>query len=138
MSDRPWGVAGVAVLTLLGGGCLFLYAIVVVALGAMGHAGTPTDLAAMLRLQSLVLPPLALSPLCVVAAVGILMRARFARHLSTLLWILSIAYLVYAAFAWLPLPAPTGYVPVAAAIVVNLIFLAYFQSEEVKRYFNPR
>jgi len=46
MSDRPHGVTGVAVLTLLGGVCLLYYTIVLTALGSMGHAGTYPDPAA--------------------------------------------------------------------------------------------
>jgi hypothetical protein len=125
----------VTTLTLLGGVCLFLYGVMIVALGAMGHAGTYADPATLLRLHTLALPPLALSPLCIISAVGILTRARLCWYLSNLVWILAIAYLAYAAFTWVPLPVPTGQAVIVAVILVNLVFLAYFQFEEVKRYF---
>jgi hypothetical protein len=70
LSDRPRGVTGVAILTLLGGLGLFFYVIVIVALGAMGHAGTTPDPGAMFRLQTLVYPPLFLSLFSIVALRG--------------------------------------------------------------------
>jgi len=138
MSDRPRGVTRVAILTLLGGVCLFFYAVFLTALGGMGHAGTYTDPAAIFRFQTLVYPPLFLSLFSVIAAVGIFIRSKFGWYLSILLWILSITYLVYAASSWLLVPAPIGHVLIAAVILVNIIFLAYFQSEEVKSYFNMK
>jgi hypothetical protein len=135
MSGRPRGVTVVATLTLLGGGCLFFYGVLLVALGAMGQAGTYSDPAAMFRFHTLVYPPLLLSLLSVIAAVGTLMRSKFGWYLSILLWVLSITYLVYAASSWFLVPAPIGNVLIAAVILVNLIFLVYFQSEEVKSYF---
>jgi hypothetical protein len=138
MSDRPRGVTGVAILTLLGGVCLFQYAIVLTAMGAMGRGGTYSDPAATFRFQTLVCPPLFLSLLSVIAAVGIFMRSKFGWYLPILLWILSIIYLVYAASSWFLLPAPMGHVLIAAIILVNIIFLVYFQSEEVKSYFKMK
>jgi putative effector of murein hydrolase LrgA (UPF0299 family) len=76
MLYRPRGVAVVAVLTLLGGDCLLFYAIVLAALGSMGHAGTYTDPYATLRFQIVVCPPFILSFLSVIAAVGVFMRSQ--------------------------------------------------------------
>jgi hypothetical protein len=137
-SERPSGITGVAALTLLGGGCLFLYAIVLAALGSMGHAGTYTDPAATFRFQTLAYPPLILSLLSVIAAVGIFMRSRFGWYSSILLWILSITYLLYAAYSGLPVSAPISHVLIAAVILVNILFIVYFQSEEVKSYFKMK
>jgi hypothetical protein len=104
----------------------------------MGHAGTYSDSAAIFRFRTLVYPPLALSLLSVVAAVGVFMRSKFGWYLSILLWVLSIAYLVYAASSLLPVFASMGHALVAAVILVNIIFLVYFQSEEVKSYFKMK
>lgn len=137
MSDRPRGITGVAVLTLLGGVCLLYYAIVLTALGSIGHAGYSPDPATVFRIQILVVClPLLLSLLSVIAAAGIFRRSKFSWYLSMLLWILSIMYIVYAASSWFLFPAPISYVLIAAVILVNIIFLVYFQSEEVKNYFS--
>ena len=63
------------------------------------------------------------------------MKSRLGWYLSILLWIISITYFVYAAFSWFLVPAPIGHVLIAAIILVNIVFLLYFQSEEVKGYF---
>ena len=143
MSDRPRGVTRVAILTLLGSACFFFYAVVLTALGAMGRAGTPSDPAATFRFQTLVYPPLFLSLLSVIAAVGIFRRSKFGWYLSVLLWILSITNVIYAAFS-LPSMGSGLYarlirdVLIATVILVNIVFLVYFQSEEVKSYFKMK
>ena len=137
MSNTPNGVAVVAVLTLLGAVGLFFSFIMLTALGAMGHAGQLVDPAAMFRFYTLIIPPLVLSLFSVIAVVGIFKRSRFGWYLCTLLWILSITYLVYVMLSVLPISAPLAgveYALVGSVIFVNVVFIVYFQSEKVKRY----
>ena len=138
MSDRPRGITVVAILTLLGAAGLFLSFTLLVALGGMGHAGVSLDSAAMVRYQTLVYPPLILSFLFVFAVVGVLMGSKFGWYLSVLLWTLSIPYLVYAGFNIFPISVSGGGIFVAAVVLVDIIFVVYFQSEEVRSYFKMK
>lgn len=134
-ASMPKGLTVVAVLTLLGAIGYFFTFIMLTALGAMGHAGQPTDPATMFRFHTLTFPSLALSFFSVVAVIGMFMRAKFGWYLSLLVWVSSIVYLVYVALSPFGTTLPLGDVFFAAIILVNIIFIEYFQSEKVKRYF---
>lgn len=138
MSNTPNGVVVVAVLTLLGAAGLFFSFIILTAFSAMGRAGQVVDPAAMLRFYALTIPPLVLSLFSLIAVIGILKRSRFGRHLCTLLWILTITYQAYVMLSVLPISPPWAgveYTLVGSAILANIVFIAYFQSEKAKRYF---
>jgi hypothetical protein len=138
MSDKPRGITVVAVLTLLGSLAWFFVSAFLGALGSMGHAGTPIDSAAMFRIQMFVYPPLVLSLLSFIAFIAMSTRSRVGWYLPILAWILSIAYLIYAAFALLPISLPLAsveYIFVVDIILVNIVFIVYFQTRKVKNYF---
>ena len=137
MFNTPNGVVVVAVLTLLGAVGWFFSFIFLTALSAMGRAGQIVDPAAMFRFYSLIIPPLVLSLFSVIAVIGIFKRSRFGWYLCILSWILSITYLAYVMLSVLPISAPSAdveYALVGSIILVNVVFIAYFQSEKVKRY----
>jgi len=134
----PNGLTVIAVLTFLGALGFFFSFIMLTALSAMGHAGLPVDPATMFRFYTLIIPPLGLSLLSVIAALGIFKRSKFGWYSCILLWVSSITYLVYAAFSVLPISAPSAdieYAFVTSVILVNIIFIAYFQTQNIKRYF---
>lgn len=138
MPDMPRGLTVVITLMLLGALGLFIFSTVLTGLGASGHAGTYIDPAARFRFNTLIIPPFALSIASVVAIIGIFRQSKFGWYLSILLWTFSVIYLVYAAFSLLPLSAPSAdieYAFVAFVILVNVIFIGYFQSGKVKNYF---
>jgi hypothetical protein len=128
--DMPKGVTVVAVLTLLGAIGYFFTSAVLTGLGASGHPGVYIDPASMFHFYTLTIPPLVLSFLSFVVVVGIFMGLKFSWYLSFLVWVSSIVYLIYAA-----LSLSLNQIFIATIVLVNIIFIEYFQSVQVKRYF---
>jgi hypothetical protein len=131
-------MAAITALLLLGSLVSFLFSVVLIGIGASGHPGVYIEPAAMFRLGTLVIPPLGLSVVSVIAVIGIFMRSRLGWYLSLLLWFSSITYLVYAMLVLLPISAPSAdaeYASFAAVILLNIVFIVYFQRENVKKYF---
>jgi hypothetical protein len=131
VGKTPLGVTVTAVLTMLGGGGTFLFAMMWAALGGMGHAGLYVG--PPISYWLVLIGSLLLSAVSFVASIGILQKASYARYLSIAVWVFSAVQYCYAAsllFCCESLDAL-----VTLAIVVNAIFIIYFQSRQVKDYF---
>jgi hypothetical protein len=131
MSRMPTGVATIAVLMILGAIGLSLFSAFVMALGSMGHAGTVPSPSDLLRLDSFVIPPLVLAVVSIIAVIGIYRRSKFSWYLSIALWFSAIFYFIYAALTLRGI----NYLILASIIIINALFIAYFQSKSVKEYF---
>jgi nicotinamide riboside transporter PnuC len=132
MKKAPLGVTIVAVLTMLSAVGAFFFAVVWVAFSGMGHAGAyiviPTSYWVVL------FSSLFLSGISFLASVGMFQGASEAWYLSIIVWVFSAAHWCYAASLMF------GYGDnlrtfSALAILVNAIFIVYFQSKQVKDYF---
>jgi len=135
MSAMPSTLRAITAFMTLGALLLLSLSALLTAFGAMGTAGTLPDEAAMTRLYSLTIPPLLLFFLSIAALAGIYRRLRFGWHSSVLLWVLSIAYVIYFQYA-LPTLLPIQLFIIASIIVINVFFIAYFNTRTVKAYFS--
>jgi hypothetical protein len=133
--DMPKGVTVVAVLTLLGAIGYFFTSVVLTGLGASGHPGVYIDPASIFHFYALTIPPLVLSLLFFVVFVGLLMGLKFSWYLSLLVWVSSIIYPIYATLSLFGTVMSLGQGFIATIVLVNVIFIIYFQSEKVRRYF---
>ena len=131
----PSTVRAITVFMMLGALLLLSLSALLTGLGAMGHAGTLPDEAAMTRLYSLTIPPLLLFFLSIAALVGIYSRLKFGWYSSVLLWVLSIIYLIYFQYA-LPTFFPFQLQIIASIIVINVFFIVYFNKGTVRAYFS--
>jgi len=131
VKKAPLGVIVVAVFTLLGAIGDFFFATVWVAFSGMGSA------------EAYVSPPISywivlfnsllLSIIALVASIGMFLGARYVWYLSIIPWAFSAVHYCYAAsriFCCENLIIMAG-----MAILVNITFIVYFQSKQVRDYF---
>jgi hypothetical protein len=131
MKKAPLGVTVVAVLTLLGAIGDFFFATVWVAFSGMGSAGTYVTLP--ISYWIVLFNSLLLSIVALVASIGMFLGARYVWYLSIILWAFSAVHYCYAAsriFCCENLIIMAG-----MAVLVNITFIVYFQSRQVRDYF---
>jgi hypothetical protein len=136
MGERPLGLTVVADLTFLGavGNLLFSYLLVLLLCvgGAGGAARGPPGPFFLF----LIYTPIMLSIVSFIVVWGILKRVRHTGYLSFVLWISSDLY-----YGFLALWSQNVMLQVATlslAGLVSTVFIMYFQSEQVRNYWNSR
>lgn len=136
MGERPLGLTVVAGLTFLGalGNLLFSYIfrLLLSVGGASGAARVPPGPFVLL----LIYTPLMLSSVSFIVVWGILKRVRHTGYLSLVLWISSDLY-----YGFLALWSQHVTLQVATLSLLGLVstvFIMYFQSEQVRSYWNSR
>jgi hypothetical protein len=131
MKKAPLGVTVVAVLTLLGAIGDFFFATVWVAFSGMGSGGAYVRLP--ISYWIVLFNSLLLSIVALVASIGMFLGARYVWYLSIILWAFSAVHYCYAAsriFCCENLIIMAG-----MAVLVNITFIVYFQSRQVRDYF---
>lgn len=135
MGKTPVGVTIVAVLTLLGAIGDFFFALLWVALSAMG--GPPlSGFNPPISYWIVLFNSLLLSVISLVASIGMFWGTRYVWHLSMILWAFSAIHYCYVASLMF---RDEGLMIMAGlAILVNTTLIVYFQSKQVKDYFLNR
>jgi hypothetical protein len=131
VKKAPLGVTIVAVLTMLGAAGAFFFAMVWTAFSGMGHAGVYGS--PPISFWVVLFSSLFLSGISFFASVGMFQKASYAWYLSIIVWLFSAVHYCYAAS--LMFCCDSLRTIVGLAILVNAIFIVYFQSKQVRDYF---
>lgn len=126
-----FGVTLVAYLTLLGALINLFFAMLWIALGGMGSAGTYVS--PPISYWVVLVNSFLLSALALVVSVAILNRARYAWHLANFLWVFSALH--YCLVASLIFAGENLMITFGLAISINAAFIVYFQSRSVRDHF---